>query len=813
MDFESNEKSALAQWVYERTNPWETWRDNNYKDRWDGYYRSYRGFWIESDKLTESERSRLVPPELSQAIETLVAEIEEATFIRERWVDIVDDVADEDPSDIAAVSKLLLEDMDEADVANAISEAILNGAIYGTGILKIALVKEKIPTIDASGALPGVVFNDVWKVKAIPVSPRNFVIEPSATGIKDSEGCAHITRVPLNVVQARVADGTYYKDTLIAEYPKPVEDTHSLGELDINATNRGNGCKITEWHGLVPKSMVSEYKNRKETEFVDILTDKLDTTIKATSKYNTEEMVEAIVTIVNDYSVAKCVENPFLMGDRSFVAFQFDTVPNRFWGRGVGEKGYNSQKALEAEIRARIDALKLSTHPMMGIDATRVPRGEKFAIRAGRNILTRGNPGEVLMPLKFPPPDPHTFQQSQELREMLQRGTGAYDLPSQMANANRMAATSMSMVVGSMIKRSKRTLANVERQMLRPLVQKILWRSMQFKPEQYPLKDYKFKVRGSMGIMAREFEQGQLVSLLSTVPGESPAFWMLMKGIYENSSIDNREEMIQYADQMLEQSMQPPEPDPEVMQKQAELEFRTQEHQDKMNVEARKLEQRDIEIKAEAVRDEGEGRMQTSTAVLQLVKAETNKMREQSETLLNIAKAQEAEDKVKLEAYKLAIEELKVAVEKATVETSKVREEAKAPSQPQQVLNFPNMKSQEVLEEEESRFSALKEEIKASITAAIPEQGSQSLGDDDIAKLIKLVEKNSSGENSQMMERLDQLQEMINQQGVAGNAAQAEPQQPLDLSNAIERDPDGRVRSIAGKPVLRDESGRLKGVE
>jgi hypothetical protein len=115
---------------------------------------------------------------------------------------------------------------------------------------------------------------------------------------------------------------------------------------------------------------------------------------------------------------------------------------------------------------------------MMAIDATKIPRGETFAVRPGRNILTQGNPAEALMPLKFPPPDPHTFQQTQELREMIQRGTGGYELPAAMADANRMAATSMSMVVGSMIKRSRRTLANIEREFLKPIVEKALWRYM-----------------------------------------------------------------------------------------------------------------------------------------------------------------------------------------------------------------------------------------------------------------------------------------------------------------------------------------------
>ena len=52
-------------------------------------------------------------------------------------------------------------------------------------------------------------------------------------------------------------------------------------------------------------------------------------------------------------------------------------MPGRFWGRGVCEKGYSSQKALDTELRARIDALALTNAPMIGMDSTRI-RNRKF---------------------------------------------------------------------------------------------------------------------------------------------------------------------------------------------------------------------------------------------------------------------------------------------------------------------------------------------------------------------------------------------------------------------------------------------------
>ena len=102
------------------------------------------------------------------------------------------------------------------------------------------------------------------------------------------------------------------------------------------------------------------------------------------------EMVEGIVWIANRSQLLKVVRNPFIMQDRSFVAFQWDTVPNRFWGRGIAEKGYNPQKALDAELRARIDSLALATYPVALVNGMMAPRNGDFSIRPGRNIVVSG---------------------------------------------------------------------------------------------------------------------------------------------------------------------------------------------------------------------------------------------------------------------------------------------------------------------------------------------------------------------------------------------------------------------------------------
>jgi hypothetical protein len=89
---EEDQYKGLASWLSERLESWKDHRDQNYQKKWDEYYRLWRGIWAESDKLRESESSRLISPALQQAVEATVSELEEATFGRDKWFDIRDDV-------------------------------------------------------------------------------------------------------------------------------------------------------------------------------------------------------------------------------------------------------------------------------------------------------------------------------------------------------------------------------------------------------------------------------------------------------------------------------------------------------------------------------------------------------------------------------------------------------------------------------------------------------------------------------------------------------------------------------------------------
>jgi len=528
-----NDYQALASWLGGRLDEWRTHRDNNYLTKWDEYYRLWRGIWAMEDKSRESEKSRLITPALQQAVEASVAELEEATFGRGKWFDIKDDMLDNNKQDAEYVRNLLQEDLEASNAKDAICEVFLNGAIYGTGIAKIIteeVVKKKPAEVPVEGTLTSVrqleeVLNVDVRLEAI--SPKEFLIDPAANNITEALGVAHEVYKPRYILSEGMDKGVYRKVDIEGD----TDVSHVGFDPEYQSRDASDQIKICEYWGKVP----AKFLNKKES------TDDFE--------YDADELVEAVVTIANDQYVLRAEENPFMMEDRPFVAYQHDIVPNKFWGRGVCEKGYNPQKALDAEMRARIDSLALTTTPMVAADATRLPRGMKLEVRPGKTILTNGDPRNAIMPLTLGQTDSHTYQQTQALQNMIQMGTGATDT----GMADRATAGGMSMMQSASIKRQKRTLMNFQNTFLIPMINKSLWRKIQFDVDRYPVVDYKFIPYSTMGIMAKELEMQQMVSMLQSIPKDSPAFNILLLAVFQNSSIHNRDQIVN----ALMQGMQP----------------------------------------------------------------------------------------------------------------------------------------------------------------------------------------------------------------------------------------------------------------
>lgn len=554
-----SEKELLS-FVVEHTDDWREYRDQNYLDDWLKYERIFKGEWASEDKQRGSERSRVVSPATQQAIETRHAEIMEGVFGQGEFFDIQDDVLDVNGTRIDAeqIKNQLNEAFKQDKIRLAIDHIALLAEIYGTGIGEITVGKEKLykpatMPLDQNTAAYGVQESERVSVKLVPVNPKNFLFDPNGQSIDDCMGVAIERYVSIHKIGHGIATGKYLNVDIGTLY-----EDDSLESTVESKNFEKNKIKVLTYYGLVPKEylkvdntdVVDLFGNEKEKPEVD------DGMADAFDDY--ADMVEAIIVIANDSVLLKAEESPYMMKDRPVIAFQADTVPGRLLGRGTAAKAFNMQVAIDAQMRSHLDALALTTAPMVAVDATRLPRGAKFEVKPGKAFLTNGAPSEIIMPFHFGTNDGQAMTTSKEFERLLLMATATLDSQG-MVSAGSRDGGGLAPAVAGIIKKYRRVLTNIQEQFIIPFVNKAAWRYMQFSPETFPSVDVKFIPTATLGVIAREYEQQQLAFLIQTLGANSPMTPILMQGIVANSSLSNREKIL---DQMAKAS----QPDPQAQQ-------------------------------------------------------------------------------------------------------------------------------------------------------------------------------------------------------------------------------------------------------
>ena len=557
---ETEEDKELVSFILDHCDQWRNHRDVNYLIYWQEYERLFRGIWDPSDKTRQSERSQLVTPAMAQAVESKQAEISEAVFGRGEWFDIADDMNDKDPRDIELVRRQMHEDFKQTKIKKSIDNIILLGEMYGTGIGEIVIEERTVlapatqPIPGAQVAAIGVQEKKQFMIGLNAINPRNFLIDPNAETVDDSLGVAIEEYMSYYTIVQGIEKGIYRKVDIVPSYRST-----KLEETQEQVISRSDKVPVIRWYGLVPRSMLNGLEEAESKE-VELFPED-----SPADEYS--DMVEAVVVIADNQYLLKAEESPYMMKDRPVVAYQADSMPGRFWGRGTIEKGYNMQKALDAQMRSHLDSLALTTAPMMAMDATRLPRGAKYEVKPGKNFLVNGNPSEIMMPFKFGTTDSGNMQTAQTFQQMLLAATGTLDsssMPSTVAGGEASGA-GLSMALSGLMKKNKRALINFQEDFLIPFIERAAWRFMQFDPERYPVQDFKFMPVSTMGMVAREYEQQQMVGLMQTLGPQSPITPVLLQGIIQASSISNRDEIIATLQKMSE-------PDPQAQQRQMQEE-------------------------------------------------------------------------------------------------------------------------------------------------------------------------------------------------------------------------------------------------
>lgn len=605
--FEPTEaEKELISFVVEHTDRWREYRDQNFMDDWDKYERVWRGKWSTDDKYRDSERSKIVSPATQQAIETRHAEIMEAIFGQGEFFDIDDDLMDQSGAiDVEQLKRKLMEDFAQDKIRKSVDQIALMAEVYGTGIGEVTVSKVKqfkpmtVPVSPTEMAY-GTGESERVSVKIVPINPKNFLWDPNGTEVSDCMGVAIEKYISIHKIAEGIKEGKYRNIEIATLYEsdalEPTQETRNYEDDKV---------KLLTYYGLFPR----EYLTLLDGEIADLSDDIGESEIE---DYN--DLIEGIVVIANGDKLLKAEESPYMMKDRPVLTYQADTVPNRLPGRGTAEKAFNMQAAIDGSMRSHMDALALTGAPMIGMDATRMPRGMKFEVKPGKAILTNGRPSEILEPFQFGQNNTLAMETSKEFERMLLMATSTVDSGGQVSQVARDSGD-FNMATATLIKKYKRVLVNFQEDFLIPFIYKAAWRYMQFAPERYPAVDVKFIPTATLGVIAREYEQQQLAFLIQTLGAQSPLTPILMQSVVKNSSLSNREEM-------LAQLQKASQPDPQ----------QTQVQQMAVHLEGALKQAQVKKTEAEAAKAQAEAQVTPQVAQAKLVAALSNNLNDQNES-------------------------------------------------------------------------------------------------------------------------------------------------------------------------------------
>lgn len=557
---EVDDRADLVSWLETRLDAWEIWRNAQYADRWKEYWTKVRGVWDGADRTRRSERSRIITPALAQAYEMTVSEIEEAMFSRELWIDVDESVAaGNDPQAMLLAQQArdtLLEDIELANGKEAVIEGVQNAAVFGLGVLKVCPEIRQVGGPKRDEKTGNLVDGSRPQLSVYWEAPRadETLWEPSARNVEDSLGMAFRMRKPMHSVLEKIEAGVYLR-TALADLGAPPPETGSAvdaAELRaISEADMSDSVLVDEYHGKVPAKFL--LANQPVASEADAL---LREDVADRPDEGDGPLVEAIITIANKTTLLRAIANPYIMKDRSVIAWPHEKVPGQMVGRGVVEKGINAQRALDAEVRARIDALGFVSAPMLAIDNAKMLPGWKREVFPGKIFTTVGPPGEAVQALKIGSLDGNTFNQASEMERMVQMATGAFDTGSALGRGQTAsggnAVNAGSLFMGAFVKRSKRSIQSLCRNAIQPLIQKTLWRYMEFDSQRYP-QMFPFVIKTSLGIVAREVEQLNLTQLMAMLPDTAPEVKVaIAKGVIELANVHNRGEIMAVMDRAMQ---------------------------------------------------------------------------------------------------------------------------------------------------------------------------------------------------------------------------------------------------------------------
>lgn len=226
--------------------------------------------------------------------------------------------------------------------------------------------------------------------------------------------------------------------------------------------------------------------------------------------------------------VIKAVINPDPLQRKPYYKASYEEIPGAWMGNSPMDLIRDCQDVCNASARALVNNMGISSGPQVWVNIDRIPTGEKITkLYPWKIHQTTSDPlGSTAPPLDF-------FQPSSlagELMAVYERfsvladeysGVPRYMTGDSPAGGAGRTASGMSMLMNNAGKAIKQVIANVDRNVIEPLVERLWFYNMKYVDDPELKGDVKVSARGSTALMMKEAaaqRRNELLQIALTSP-------------------------------------------------------------------------------------------------------------------------------------------------------------------------------------------------------------------------------------------------------------------------------------------------------
>ena len=429
-----------------------------------------------------------------------------------------------EPARIAAFNmNLTIQDqLLEASADRVVRSTLFDACLYGTGILKGPLTKNKEiadwhvdVSTDADGNNPE--YNSEYKPRFMDVPDLSSVSvwdcfpDPAATNSENMEWL--IQRHKFSASQMRgLRSRPHFNIESIAKCldfgPNYVEqDYESVVKNSVQDTSRER-WEVLEYWGVLDVFMAEEIG----LELPD------DVSLLDQASFN--------VWICGN-EILRVVVNPFKPGRIPYHIMPYEFDPSSIWGVGVPENMADATSIMNGHMRLAIDNLALSGSVMLDVNEDLLVEGQSMDIEPGKIWRSRGQVGaKAINAVTIPNQTQQHIFMLEKAKQLSDEESGipsmSQGISGQLGQPKTAAGTSMLMGAASV--NTKTVIKNLDDFLLRPLGQSMFFWNMQFNPDPAIQGDLSVKALGTASVMQREVQSQRLTQFLqvSANPGLAP---------------------------------------------------------------------------------------------------------------------------------------------------------------------------------------------------------------------------------------------------------------------------------------------------